>query len=90
MTGFYGDGCRVCDLQCVPFTATPAATPTATATPAPEPGDANCDGVVNDVDVSELIWQMFRPYCDGADVNGDGMMSAADIVLLMEILEEDQ
>lgn len=73
-------------------TATPTSvvalpTATATSTPAPQPGDANCDGRVDSTDVSELVWQMFRPYCAGADVNGDGMMSAADIILLMEMLE---
>ncbi len=62
-------------------------TATATSTPAPQPGDANCDGRIDSADVSELVWQMFRPYCAGADVNGDGMMSAADIILLMELLE---
>lgn len=67
--------------------AAPLPTVTATATPAPQPGDANCDGRVDDADVAEMVWQMFRPYCDGADVNGDGKMSAADIILLMELLE---
>lgn len=68
----------------------PTQTPTATATstPLPLPGDANCDGFIDSDDVSAIVFQMFQPHCSGADVNGDGMMSAADIVLLMEILEE--
>ncbi len=66
----------------------PSHTPTATATPLPDPGDANCDGYVDEADVSAIVFQMFQPWCEGADVNSDGMMSAADIVLLMEMLED--
>lgn len=45
------------------------------------PGDANCDGVINEYDLQALADDMFgEPHCDGADAdaNRDGMVSAAD------------
>jgi len=65
------------------------ATPTATATPEVvlldegEPGDANCDGFIDEDDLAALMLQMFWMTCTGADVDGDGVVSAADIVELI-------
>lgn len=74
----------------------PMATPTATATPEPteivlrpgDPGDANCDGSMDADDLVALLAQMFAWDCEGADVDGDGRVGAADLVLLIDWLAE--
>jgi hypothetical protein len=47
-------------------------------------GDANCDGAVDQADVSDSLRRLFselwRPGCKGVDVNDDGMVTAADLV----------
>ncbi|HYD49096.1 MAG TPA: FG-GAP-like repeat-containing protein, partial [Terriglobales bacterium] len=71
------------------WTPTPTATATLNPTHGPvEPGDANCDGSVDDLDGYAIIEQLFLNSCEGADINGDGMVSSADIVLFYMIGEE--
>jgi len=44
------------------------------------PGDANCNGVVDDGDMEALIVAIMQhPLCAGADANGDGRVSAPDL-----------
>ena len=50
------------------------------------PGDANCDGEINNADVDALIGRLFAPGCSGADVNVDGVVSAADLPLMLQLL----
>jgi len=53
-------------------------------------GDVNCDGVVNDEDVSALIAELYADpgsACVTADVNGDGSDEGADVVALMQALD---
>ena len=51
-------------------------------------GDTNCDGEVNRADLDTLLAALFgEPVdCAGLDVNGDGNISAADIIALMRVL----
>lgn len=51
-------------------------------------GDTNCDGEVNEADFDALLAGLFggESECAGLDVNGDGIISAADVVALIEIL----
>lgn len=68
--------------------STPTATATATETPTPgmafgEPGDANCDGVIDAMDAYAIFEQLFLQNCSGADLNGDGIVTSADIILLI-------
>lgn len=53
-------------------------------------GDANCDDVVNVADLEALIRQIFDDTepCAWADVNGDGQISAADLVALLPLIPE--
>jgi hypothetical protein len=67
------------------ITLTPSPTPTVTPTPA-GPGDANCDGRIDQADVDALIHRLFVPGCPDADVNGDERVTAADLPLLIEDL----
>lgn len=54
-------------------------------------GDVNCDGVVDDADLSALFAGVFAADgCGGADVNGDGSIGAADVVALMALLTPRQ
>jgi len=55
---------------------------------APLLGDANCDGQVNRDDFDALVAGLFGGGgdCAGLDVNGDGVISAADVVALLEVL----
>ena len=58
------------------------------------PGDANCDGVVNVVDVITLsnyyIGNAPEPFCFiNADVNGDGEINIMDITLTVDIFIDD-
>lgn len=52
----------------------------------PAPGDANCDGRIDGTDVAALISRLFAPGCRGADVDQDGRVVAADLVLLVELV----
>ena len=49
----------------------------------PEPGDANGDGIVDDLDLTALAvhWQQWGSWCDG-DFNGDGRVSDLDLTIL--------
>src|SRR5690348_6850185 len=52
-----------------------------TAAAAVVPGDADCNGVVNHGDVAALIGALVEPTsCAGVDANGDGRVTAADLV----------
>jgi hypothetical protein len=48
------------------------------------PGDADCDQDVDESDLPALLRrlfsELFRPGCKGADTNGDGVITAADLV----------
>jgi len=52
------------------------------------PGDANCDGQVDQEDVDTVLAIVFgQPNdCDGADVNGDGRVSVADATAVLLFL----
>jgi hypothetical protein len=54
-------------------------------------GDCNCDGIVNSADFTRLWHHLFSgpPVCwpkSRADVNGDGRVSTADLVYLINFL----
>ena len=52
----------------------------------PSPGDSNCDGVVNVLDLIALLLcfgQMADPPCDTVDVNHDGMIDVLDLIELL-------
>lgn len=51
-------------------------------------GDTNCDGEVDQADFDSLVAGLFggESECPGLDVNGDGIVSAADVVALLEVL----
>ena len=54
------------------------------------PGDANCDGTVNVLDIITMVHYYAgndpEPFCfDNADVNGDGVINVMDIILTSEI-----
>jgi hypothetical protein len=56
---------------------------------AQQPGDANCDGQIMPDDLPALEARLFDPdgaSCAGADVNEDGLLSAADLVALTTVL----
>lgn len=67
-------------------TATLSATPTHTMPPS-GPGDANCDGHIDALDLAALIDRMFQPGCQGADVDGDGQVNVRDLLLLLQSLQ---
>jgi len=52
------------------------------------PGDANCDGFVDDLDPPALVYRLFNDVddCYGADANGDGLLGAADATALVRLL----
>jgi uncharacterized protein (TIGR02145 family) len=55
------------------------------------PGDANCDGIVNVIDVitiSNYIMGLSpEPFCfENADVNSDGIINVVDIIATVEII----
>ncbi len=66
---------------------------TAEAVSLPEtgiPGDANCDGLVDALDVITMVnyylGDIPDPFCfDNADVNGDGVIDVLDIIATIEI-----
>src|SRR5262245_62331500 len=55
-------------------------------------GDTNCDGEVNQADFDTLVAGVFGDDngCAGLDVNGDGVISAADVVALVEVLPRSE
>jgi len=53
------------------------------------PGDADCSGELTDADLDALAAEQFpgaAGSCPGADVNGDGPVSAADVPVLVRLL----
>lgn len=79
-------GCHDFPTATRTFTPTQTATPTATSTGHPttapiEPGDANCDGLIDALDEYAIIEQLFLQDCAGADINDDGMITSADVLL---------
>jgi M6 family metalloprotease-like protein len=55
------------------------------------PGDANCDGIVNVLDVvttiNFILGENPEPFCfDNADVNQDGEISVVDVVAIISII----
>lgn len=50
-------------------------------------GDANCDGQISEEDLSAIVSELFRgrssPKCVTVDANGDGQVTAADLVWLL-------
>jgi hypothetical protein len=67
-------------------TPTDTPTPIITTTPA-GPGDANCDGRIDDADVLGVFRAVFAPSCSAADVNGDGVVNAADVTAVIQLLQ---
>ncbi|MDR4988046.1 MAG: FISUMP domain-containing protein [Bacteroidales bacterium] len=58
------------------------------------PGDANCDGTVNVLDVTTIVNYYVgnapESFCfENADVNGDGVINVIDVVLTVNIFFED-
>ncbi len=51
-------------------------------------GDTNCDGRLDETDLATLLAHLFGvpTSCAGVDVNGDGAVSTADIIALMQLL----
>ena len=62
----------------------------------PAPGDLNCDGVINALDIEPFVIALFEPGayalhypdCDInlGDINGDGAVDALDIEPFLNIL----
>jgi hypothetical protein len=55
------------------------------------PGDANCDGAVNVLDVTHTVQYALgipvTPFCfENADVNGDGIINVADVTGIIAII----
>ncbi len=55
------------------------------------PGDANCDGVVDVMDVittvNFILGQNPQPFCfENADVNGDGLVNVMDVIETVQII----
>jgi Dockerin type I domain len=70
-------------------TGTPTLTPTRTAivTTTPlGPGDANCDGRIDEADIDGVITNIFVQTCSTADVDGDGKVLANDVLLVVQRL----
>ena len=63
----------------------PTSSPTPTTIPA-GPGDANCDGHIDDRDINATVGRLFNPGCATADVNQDGRVNVADLLLLIRDL----
>ena len=52
------------------------------------PGDANCDGRIDRNDLAALLARLFAAGCDGADVNEDGAVTAADLPRMAHVLSQ--
>jgi dockerin type I repeat protein len=56
---------------------------------ADSPGDANCDGSLDQMDLATVVGALFGDAdaeCQATDVNGDGRLSGADLVALTRLL----
>ncbi len=68
-------------------TPTRTVTPTATITRTPlGPGDANCDGVIDEADIDGVVRRIFEPGCSAADVDGDGRVTVVDLLLIVKMV----
>lgn len=66
------------------------ATITTTITPTPlGPGDANCDGRIDEGDIGGVITNVFDPTCATADANRDERVSAGDVPLVVRLVVGD-
>jgi hypothetical protein len=70
-------------------TAPTATTVPPTATPATQPGDVNCNGVVNAIDAAVILQYgagliATLPCPEAADLNGDGRVNAIDAAILLQ------
>ncbi len=59
------------------------------------PGDSNCDGAVNVLDVIAMINYFIGlvpdPFCfENADINGDGIINILDVVATVHLFQEDE
>ncbi len=64
-----------------------APTPTPTRTPTPAPGDADCNGRIDTADLDAAAAAVFEETtCAGADANGDGLFTAADLTTIAALL----
>jgi hypothetical protein len=71
-------------------TRTPTIIGTPTITPTPfGPGDANCDGVINEADIDGVVSNIFDLQCSTADVDGDGQVAANDISLVVLLVSDN-
>jgi hypothetical protein len=71
-------------------TQTPTITRTPTITPTPfGPGDANCDGTINQADIDGVIANLFDRQCSTADVDGDDRVAANDLTLVVRLVAEN-
>ena len=64
----------------------PPGTSTSTATAPPCPPDINGDGVVNVLDLIDLLLcfgQPAAPACSPEDINGDGNVNVLDLIELL-------
>jgi hypothetical protein len=73
-----------------PTATTIAPTATPNATPATQPGDVNCNGVVNAVDAAFILQYSAGliatlPCPEAADLNGDGRINAIDAAILLQL-----
>lgn len=52
------------------------------------PGDANCDGRFDTLDLGALAARLFADGCSGADANGDGRVTAADLPRTVRLVSQ--
>jgi hypothetical protein len=66
-----------------------APTPTPTRTPTPAAGDADCNGRIDTADLDAAAAAVFEgTTCAGADANGDGLFTAADLTTIAALLPD--
>ncbi|MCS7190654.1 MAG: dockerin type I domain-containing protein, partial [Fimbriimonadales bacterium] len=49
----------------------------------PVEGDVNYDGVVNNADLLEVLFNFGSTGCSDADINGDGTVNNADLLIVL-------
>jgi len=52
------------------------------------PGDANCDGRFDSMDLGALAARLFADGCSGADANGDTGVTAADLPRTVRLVSQ--
>lgn len=79
-----GDGCETASGSNPTDAGQVPGVPCPPPTPVPDAGDANCDGALLADDLSAVAMAIFNPVaanlCPHADANGDGRVSAADVL----------